>query len=218
MNAFHPTILLTGFEPFGGEPINPSAEIVRRLDGRVIAGQRVVGRVLSCVFGRAREELHAALADAAPRVVLALGQAGGRSELSLERVAINVDDARIPDNAGQQPIDRPIVDGGPTAYWSTLPIKAIVAALRSAALPAAVSQTAGTFLCNHLFFALMHALDRRPGVRGGFLHVPWLPEQAACHPGDFALPLDEQVRGVELALKTTLSTTADTRESGGALA
>lgn len=214
--ASPPTVLLTGFEPFGGEPQNPSAEIVRRLDGRVVERHRVVGRVLPCVFGRALEELHAALAATAPRLVLALGLAGGRKELSLERVALNVDDARIPDNAGAQPIDRAIVADAPVAYWSTLPIKAIVRALRGAQLPAAVSQSAGTFVCNHLFFGLMHALARKPATRGGFLHVPWLPEQLARHPGEFALDLDAQVRGVELAIATALTTERDVSESGGA--
>lgn len=214
MNA--PTVLLTGFEPFDGEPINPSAAIVQQLDGRVIEGHRVVGRVLACAFGRAREELLAALADATPRLVIALGQAGGRREVSLERVALNVDDARIADNAGAQPIDRPIVAGGPVAYWSTLPIKAIVAALRTAGLPAAVSQTAGTFVCNHVFFGLMHALERRPATRGGFLHVPWLPEQLARHPGEFALPLADQARAIELAIATALVTPVDRAVPGGA--
>jgi pyroglutamyl-peptidase len=212
-----PTFLVTGFEPFGGEPINPSAEIARRLDGRVVEGHRVVGRVLSCVFGRAREELLAALADATPALVIALGQAGGRREVSLERVAINVDDARIADNAGAQPIDRPIVAGGPVAYWSTLPIKAIVAALHAAGLPAAVSQSAGTFVCNHVFYGLMHALERRPATRGGFIHVPWLSEQAARHPGEFTMPLDELVRALEIALATALVTTTDLALPNGTL-
>ncbi len=212
-----PTVLVTGFEPFGGEPVNPSAEIARRLDGRAIEGHRVVGRVLSCVFGRAREEMLAAVAETAPALVVALGQAGGRREVSLERVAINVDDARIADNAGAQPIDRPIVAGGPVAYWSTLPIKAIVAALRAVGLPAAVSQTAGTFVCNHLFFGLMHALERRPMTRGGFVHVPWLPEQAARHPGEFALPLDDQLRAIELVIATALVTPTDAALADGAL-
>ncbi|MBM4016603.1 MAG: pyroglutamyl-peptidase I [Planctomycetes bacterium] len=212
-----PTILVTGFEPFGGESINPSAEIARRLDGGMVEGRRVAGRVLSCAFGRAREELLVALADVAPVLVVALGQAGGRREVSLERVAINVDDARIADNAGAQPIDRPVVAGGPVAYWSTLPIKAIVAALRAAGLPAAVSQSAGTFVCNHLFFGLMHALERRPAARGGFVHVPWLPEQAARHPGEFALPLADQLRAIELVIATALKTPTDAALAGGAL-
>jgi pyroglutamyl-peptidase len=133
-----------------------------------------------------------------------VGQAGGRGALSLERVAINVDDAPIPDNQGARPIDRPIAARGPAAYFSTLPIKAMVAALRGAGLPAEVSQTAGTFVCNHVFYGLMRTLARRPGARGGFIHVPFLPQQAAGHPGAPSLPLERIVRGLEVALATAL--------------
>lgn len=167
------TILVTGFEPFAGDARNPSAEIARALDGRVIAGRRVVAAVLPCVFGVARRRLLALVQARQPDVVICLGLAGGRMEITPERVAINVDDARIPDNAGRAPVDRPIVAGGPAAYWSTLPVKAIVAALRERGIPGAVSQTAGTFVCNHVFYGLMHALRRKRAVRAGFVHVPW---------------------------------------------
>ena len=132
-------------------------------------------------------------------------------------MAINVDDARIPDNAGGQPIDDPVVARGPAAYFSTLPIKAIVAALQDAGLPATVSQTAGTFVCNHLFYGLMHSLRRRPGVRGGFMHVPLLPAQAVAG-GSPGLALADQVRGVRLALLTTLQVGTDLRVGGGSIA
>ena len=122
------TILITGFEPFGGMDLNPSQEIARQLNGHVIAGRRVVGRILPCVFGAANVELRALLREFEPEIVLAVGQGDGRADITPERVAINVDDARIPDNAGVQPVDRRIVAGGPAAYWSTLPIKAIVCA------------------------------------------------------------------------------------------
>ncbi|MBL8842198.1 MAG: pyroglutamyl-peptidase I [Planctomycetes bacterium] len=212
------TVLVTGFEPFGGEATNPSQELAQRLDGRVVAGHRVVGRVLPCRFGAAREALHAALADAAPQLVVALGQAGGRAEISLERVAINVDDARIPDNYGAQPIDLPIVADGPAAYFATLPIKAIVHALRADSIPAAVSQTAGTFVCNHVFYALLHALSRRDDVRAGFVHVPYSDEQAARHPGAPGLPLDLMERAVVRTIETALSVArGDRQETGGAV-
>jgi pyroglutamyl-peptidase len=211
------TVLLTGFEPFGGEAINPAWEIARALDGQALGGARVVARQLPCVFGGALSALDAALVEWRPRLVLALGQAGGRSDLSLERVAINVDDARIADNAGQQPIDVPIVAGGPAAYFSTLPIKAIVAGLRAAGLPASVSQTAGTFVCNHLFYGLQHRLAGS-GVRSGFLHIPYLPEQAARHPGQPSMALASMVEGVRLTLQLALQHTQDLRETGGAIA
>ncbi len=207
-------VLLTGFEPFGGDTVNPSWLIAEALQGEVIAGARVQALCLPCVFGSANRVLLEALAQQRPRLVLALGLAAGRAELSLERVAINVDDARIADNAGARPIDLPVVPGAPAAHFSTLPIKAMVAALQQAGVPAAVSQTAGTFVCNHVFYGLMHALRRRRGVRGGFMHVPLLPQQAGA--GQPSLDLATMVRGVRLALLTALTTAADLPVAAGA--
>jgi len=208
------TVLITGFEPFGGEQRNPSQEIARTLNGRIIVGRRVVGAVLPCVFGASLAELKRLLRTHRPELVVCVGQAGGRAEITPERVAINVDDARIADNAGQQPVDRAIVLGGPAAYWSTLPIKAIVRALQRGGMPAAVSQSAGTFVCNHVFYGLMHALRRRRGVRGGFIHVPFLPEQAVA--GQPSLPLETMTTGVALAIAAALRVRRDARTSGGA--
>ena len=211
-----PTVLLSGFEPFGGATVNPSWQVAQALHGELIAGSRVQALCLPCVFGEALAVLQGALRLHRPTVVLALGLAANRAVLSLERVAINVDDARIADNAGAQPLDVPVVAGAPAAYFSTLPIKAIVQALQRAGVPAEVSQTAGTFVCNHAFFGLMHALGQRPGVRAGFMHLPLLPQQATADcPG---LDLATQVRGVRLALQTTLQTGADLRWSAGTIA
>ena len=209
-----PTVLLTGFEPFESEPINPSWEVVRALDGTEIGGATVVARQLPCMFGAAIKEVRLLIDELKPALVIAVGQAGGRPEMSVERVAINVDDARIADNAGMQPIDTAIVDGGPAAYFSTLPIKAIVRDMRAAGVPASVSQTAGTFVCNHVFYGLMHALGTS-GVRGGFIHIPYLPEQAARHPGQPSLALETMIAGIRKAVETALSTQADVREGGG---
>jgi pyroglutamyl-peptidase len=208
------TILVTGFEPFGGERLNPSQDIAWALHGRVIAGRRVVGAVLPCAFGASLLELKKLLRLHRPELVVCVGQAGGRAEITPERVAINVDDARIADNAGAQPIDRPVVRGGPAAYWSTLPVKAIVAALRKEEIPAAVSQTAGTFVCNHVFYGLMRALERRRGVRGGFIHVPYLPGQAGR--GQPSLPLATMTAAVALAVAISLGRRTDLRAAGGA--
>jgi pyroglutamyl-peptidase len=207
------TILLTGFEPFDGATVNPSAEIVRRLHGRKSGGNPIAGVVLPCRFREATAVLDREIRRLDPALVICLGQAGGRAEITPERIAINVDDARIPDNAGRQPVDRPIVQRGPAAYWSKLPIKAIVATLRARDIPAAVSQTAGTFVCNHVFYGLMHALRRRRGVRGGFVHLPWLPEQAGA--GQPSLPLDVMLRAVEEMLRVTLRRKRDLRVAGG---
>lgn len=213
------TVLLTGFEPFEQEPINPSWEAVRALDGARIGDAVVVARQLPCVFGKAIDAMAGLVASLQPDVVIAVGQAGGRTELSIERVGINVDDARIADNAGAQPVDLAIAPDGPAAYFSTLPIKAIVRDLRAAGVPAMVSQTAGTFVCNHVFYGLMHTLAQRglSGVRGGFIHIPYLPEQAARHPGAPSLALDTLIAGLRVAVATTLSTETDIREQGGQL-
>lgn len=213
------TVLLTGFEPFEQEPVNPSWEAVRALDGERIADAVIVARQLPCVFGKAIEAMDALVASLRPDVVIAVGQAGGRTEMSVERVAINVDDARIADNVGAQPIDTSIADDGPAAYFSSLPIKAIVRDLRAAGVPAMVSQTAGTFVCNHVFYGLMHTLARRNAhaVRGGFIHIPYLPEQAARHPGTPSLALDTLIAGLRVAVATSLSTQTDIREQGGQL-
>lgn len=215
-------ILLTGFEPFGGEALNPSWLVAQALHGRSVAGAaaqpaaRVEALQLPCVFGAAADGLLAALRRHRPAAVLCLGQAGGRSGFTLERIAINVDDARIADNAGRQPIDQPVVAGGAAAYFSRLPIKALVAALQAAGHPAAVSQTAGTYVCNHVFYALMHALRRRPGVSAGFLHLPWLPQQHGALSGQPCLALEQQIAGVELLLQLLWHRPAERVLAGGA--
>ena len=208
-----PTILVTGFEPFDADTVNPSWEVARALDGWVCEGATVRALQLPCVFGAAAERLGAALADGpAPRLVVGLGLAGGRAEWTPERVAINCNDARIADNAGAQPVDTAVVAGGPAAYFSTLPIKSIVQALRTAGVPASVSNTAGTFVCNHAFYALMHLLATRPalaGTRGGFVHVPSLPVQAARSPGMPSMALDTQVAALRVLLHTAMTTQTD---------
>lgn len=210
-----PTVLLTGFAPFGGETLNPSRDAVRALHGSRIAGHRVLARELPVTFAGALPALRRAIRDVSPALVLCVGQAGGRAGLSLERVAINLVDARIPDNAGAQPVDVPVVPGGPAAYFATLPLKAMLAALRDAGIPAAVSHSAGTYVCNQVFYGLMHALRRRPRVRAGFLHVPWSPPQAASHPGTPALSVDTVAEGLRIALRAALCTADDLRLPAG---
>jgi pyroglutamyl-peptidase len=212
------TLLLTGFDPFGGEFVNPSWEIARALDGWVCEGRTVRAVRLPCAFGDALRTLDDALAAHRPELVICLGQAGGRAEISIERVALNVDDARIPDNLGRQPIDAAVVPEGPAAYFSTLPIKALAHDLRGSGIAAAVSNTAGTFVCNHVFYALMHRLATTPALaqaRGGFVHVPYTPEQVAERPGTPAMALATQVEGIRLALRSALLTREDVRETAG---
>jgi pyroglutamyl-peptidase len=213
--------LVTGFEPFGGDPVNPALEMLRYLPAR-LGGLDLATCVLPTAFGRAREVLADALATTRPDLVLCAGLAGGRTGLSLERVAINLDDARIPDNLGQQPIDRPVVPGGPAAYFATLPIKAAVLALREAGLPAVVSNSAGTFVCNHVFYGLMHlAATRYLALRGGFLHLPYLPVQAARHAdpagGAPSMALDDIVRGIAIVLETAATRREDIATAEGSI-
>jgi len=210
------TVLLTGFEPFNGADVNPSWEAARALDGWSGPGFQVVARELPCVFGRANLALFDAIDALQPDIVIALGQAGGRNEISVERVALNVDDASMPDNAGQQPLDATIADGGPAAYFSTLPIKAIVRALRLRGFPAGVSQTAGTFVCNHVFYGLMqHAQGRQ--LKGGFIHVPFLPEQVADRTEPTpSMALNDIIDAVRIAVEVAVGVETDVVEAGGA--
>jgi pyroglutamyl-peptidase len=194
-------ILVSGFEPFGGQSLNPSWEVARALHGLTLEGAQVTAVQLPCVFAQALPALQQALAQHRPDIVLALGQAEGRCDFSVERVAINVMDARIADNAGAQPIDVPVVAGAPAAYFSTLPIKALVAGLRDGGFPASVSQTAGTFVCNQVFYALQHTLAGQ-GVLSGFVHLPLLPEQAAQWKGPSlpSWPASLQIAAAQQAL------------------
>jgi pyroglutamyl-peptidase I len=198
-----PKALLTGFDPFGGEPINPSYEAVSQLDRRTIDGVQIVAWKIPTVFRRSVDVLAHAIETVQPQVVICVGQAGGASDIRVERVALNLIDARIPDNEGNQPVDVPVVPDGPVAYWSTLPVKAIVHNLRAAGIPASVSYSAGTFVCNQLFYGLAHLLATQyPSVRGGFLHIPYLPEQAARHPGAPSMALETVVKALEIAVRT----------------
>ncbi|MBA2078146.1 pyroglutamyl-peptidase I [Rhodanobacter sp. PCA2] len=212
-----PNILLTGFDPFGGESINPSWEAVRALHGRRIGGHRVVARLLPTEFAASLRLLKAAVRETAPAILLGVGQAGGRERLSIERVAVNLQDARIPDNAGARPIDQPVIPGGPAAYFSNLPVKAMLAALRDRGVPAELSHTAGTYVCNHVAYAMLHLAAKRRGARAGFIHIPYLPAQAARLHGKPSMALEEMVHGLEIALRVAATTRTDLTVSGGAI-
>ncbi|MDU4961661.1 MAG: pyroglutamyl-peptidase I [Sporomusaceae bacterium] len=212
------TILATGFEPFGGEAVNPALEAVKQLEGRVIAGHRIITRALPVVQKKSIAAIIDSIRELRPELVLAIGQAGGRPEISVERIAINVDDFRIPDNDGNQPVDEPVEAAAPAAYWSSLPVKAMVERMRRGGVPASVSNSAGTFVCNHLFYGLMHYLQQcgRP-IRGGFIHIPYLPEQAARNPGQPSMGLETIVNGLTLALAAALETGQDIKLGAGKL-
>ena len=207
--------LVTGFEPFGGDEVNPSSLAVDKLKKKY-GSLSVHTATLPCSFARSTGMLQDAIDKVKPDMVLCVGLAGGRSELCLERVAINVQDARIRDNDGKQPIDKPVVKGGPAAHFATLPIKACVAAMRQAGLAAAVSNTAGTFVCNHILYALMHiASRRRAPLRGGFLHVPYAPEQIARVGTAPSMAVGDVIRGIEIILQVSAARTADIHTAEG---
>lgn len=195
-------ILVTGFEPFGGESRNPAAEVAEGLPG-VIAGAEIIKLILPVVRYEAARVVEKAVEEHRPDVVLSIGQAGGRAAVSVERVAVNLDDYRIPDNGGNQPEDEPIVPEGPAAYLCRLPVKAMAAAIREAGIPAEVSLSAGAFVCNHVIYSVSHLLAvRYPDVRAGFIHIPYLPEQVVDKPGQPSMALALSARAVELAIET----------------
>jgi pyroglutamyl-peptidase len=213
-----PTVLLSGFEPFDGERVNPAREIVRALDGETIDAHRIVGAVLPVSFAATLPLLDDLLQRHRPVLAIALGQAGGRSEITLERVAINLVDARIADNDGLQPIDAAVIEGAPFACASSLPVKAIVTRLRELGIPAALSLSAGSYVCNQVFFALVQMLATRlPTARGGFVHLPWLPEQAAARPGQPSMALATMIDGVRAAIQCALATQEDLHLAAGSM-
>ena len=210
-------VLVTGFEPFGGDDANPSWDVCTRLP-REIGGLRVEVCRVPCEFRRAIEVVAAAIEKHQPSIVLCLGLAGGRTHMGVERVAINCDDARIPDNAGVQPIDQPVADNGPPAYFATLPVKAMVAAMHGKGVPAEVSNTAGTFVCNHLMYGVLHFVAARGlGARAGFIHVPRAEGMALSERGVPTMSLATMARGVEAAVVAAHAHAEDIAAAGGSL-
>ena len=189
-------LLVTGFEPFGKETFNPSWEAVRRLPER-IGGMFIDKLLVPTVFGLATETVLNRARQTAPDAILCVGQAGGRAAVTPEVVAINLREASIPDNAGRQPVNEPVISGGPAAYFATLPVREMVQAVREAGLPCSLSYSAGAFVCNDLLYGLLHHFDGS-GVRVGFIHVPFLPEQAT--EGKPSLPLEDAVRALTAAI------------------
>ena len=209
-------LLLTAFDPFGGSSVNPALEAVKLVADR-IGDVEIVKLEVPTVFGKSVDVVSAKMAEIKPDAVLCIGQAGGRYDLTPERVAINLDDARIPDNEGNQPIDKVIFEDGAPAYFSNLPIKAMVAGIREAGLPASVSNTAGTFVCNHLMYGVLyHIAKSYPGIRGGFMHVPFVPRQTV----DLATPApsmcrEDIARGIEAAIAAIAKNETDIKATEG---
>lgn len=208
-------VLITGFDPFGGEKINPAWEAVRALPDN-IDGIEVVKLQIPTVFKKSAKKLFENIDSVKPDVVICVGQAGGRYEFSVERVAINVDDGRIPDNDGYQPVDSPVFEDGENAYFSTLPIKAIVEEVKKAGIPAAVSNTAGTYVCNHIMYSLLYYLNKNNlNIKGGFIHVPFIPEQVVEKKNTPYMELTRITKALEISIKAIRDYERDLVISGG---
>lgn len=210
-------ILITAFDPFGGEKVNPALEVIKGLDDN-IGSCELIKLEIPTVFGKAEEVIERKIQEARPDVILSLGQAGGRSDISVERVAINIDDARIFDNEGNMPIDEKIREDGDTAYFATIPIKAIVEEIREEKLPASISNTAGTFLCNHVMYQDLYLAKKYGNISAGFIHIPYLPDQVLDKKDTASMNLDDMIRAIRAAIRAIIKykDKKDLKISGGA--
>lgn len=208
-------ILVTGFDPFGGENINPSIEAVKKLPEN-IAGAEIIKLEVPTVIGKSIEKIKEKLEEVHPDVVLSIGQAGGRTDIGVERIGINCDDCKIKDNEGNQPIDEKIITDGPAAYFSTLPIKAMVKNIKAGGVPASVSNTAGTFICNHVLYGVLHLqASKYKEMRAGFIHIPFLPEQVVEKKNMPSMTLESIVKGLTLAIEAIVNNDTDIKITGG---
>ncbi|WP_066497166.1 pyroglutamyl-peptidase I [Abyssisolibacter fermentans] len=210
-------VLMTGFEPFGGEKINPSFEAVKKLDDQIV-GAHIIKAEIPTVFRKSIETLTKIIEKEKPDIVICVGQAGGRCDITVERVAINIDDARISDNEDNQPIDKKIYEDGKNAYFSNLPIKAMVKEINDNLIPASISNTAGTFVCNHIMYGLLYMINKKyTNIKGGFIHVPFIPEQVIGKKNVPSMILDNIVKGLKCSIKATVENEKDIIVSGGAI-
>ena len=208
-------ILITAFDPFGGETVNPAFEAVKRLPD-MIDGAEIVKLQVPTLFKASIKMVTRAIDEIKPDVCLSIGQAGGRFDITVERVAINVDDGRIPDNAGYQPVDEPVDPAGLNAYFATLPIKAMVEGIRQQGIPASVSNSAGTYVCNHLMYGVLnHIHQHNLKMRAGFMHIPFLPEQVVGKPSNVpSMGVQTILRAIETAIKVIVATQGRYQEVG----
>ena len=208
-------LLLTAFTPFGGESINPALEAVKQVKDK-ISNLDIVKLEVPTVFNKSIQTVIEAMEKEKPDYVLCVGQAGGRAGITPERVAINIDDARIPDNEGNQPIDRTIYSDGENAYFSNLPVKAMVEAVKKEGLTSSLSNSAGTYVCNHLMYGVLYHIDKiYKGMKGGFIHVPYIPDQTVDKPDKPSMPLEDIVRGLEAAIMAIADNEKDIKIIGG---
>ena len=193
-------ILVTGFDPFGGEKTNPAIEAVKRIDEN-IEGAEIIKLEIPTVFNKSADVVEEKIKEVNPDVILSVGQAGGRYDITVERVAINEDDARIADNEGNQPIDTKIREDGEAAYFASIPIKAIVEEIKSEGIPASVSNSAGTFVCNHIMYQDLYLAEKYGNIKAGFIHVPFLPDQVLDKKNTSSMSLEDIVKGLNAAIR-----------------
>lgn len=210
-------ILVTGFDPFGGEKINPAIESVKKLQDTIL-GAQIIKLEIPTVYMKSLNKIDEAIEKYNPDVILSIGQAGGRSDITIERVGINIDDYRIKDNEGNQPIDKSIFEDGKNAYFATLPIKAMVEHIKENNIPASISNTAGTFVCNHVLYGVAYLLDKKyTNKKSGFIHIPFLPEQVVNKAGVASMSLDMIVKGLTLAIEAIIKNSEDISVTGGTI-
>jgi pyroglutamyl-peptidase len=197
-------VLLTGFEPFNNARLNPSEQLVIRIKSDSVPGAHIVTAVLPVVYGEAASYVLSLIEEHNPDVVISFGQAEGRTGITPERFAVNLNDANLADNNGDIRVDQPIHEGTPTAYESTLPIKELVSALKAEGIPAALSLTAGAFVCNHIFYELQNAL-KQTNIRSGFVHVPLMTEQQEDFPGLFTMDIGTMVQAAKTMVATLVT-------------
>lgn len=208
-------VLLTGFDPFGGEPVNPAEEAVKMVSDN-INGAEVIKITIPTVKDKSVKAIEEAIEKHNPDIVISVGQAGGRFDITPERVAINIDDFRIKDNEGNQPTDEVIKNDGQPAYFSNLPIKAMVKHMNENKIPATVSNTAGTFVCNHVMYGILYMIDKKyPNIKGGFIHIPYMTSQVMDKKGTPFMSLEEIVKGLELAIEACTLYNEDIKAIGG---
>mgnify|MGYP000966614118 FL=1 len=208
-------ILVTGFDPFGGEPINPAIESVKKLPDN-IAGAKIIKLEIPTVRKKSLEKIEKAINEHNPDVILSIGQAGGRFDISIERVGINLDDFRIPDNEGNQIIDEPIFPDGENSYFVKLPVKAMVQNVQKNNIPASVSYTAGTFVCNHVLYGVLYLIEKKyKGKKSGFIHIPFLPQQVVDKRNMPSMELNTIVKGLTAAIEAIVKNNEDIKEVGG---
>lgn len=208
-------ILVTGFDPFGGEPINPAIESVKLLPD-TIAGAEIIKLEIPTVVHKSLNKIDEKIKECDPDIILSIGQAGGRPDITVERIGINCDDCRIKDNEGNQPIDEPVFADGPAAYFSALPIKAMVENIKKAGIPASVSNSAGTFICNHVLYGVRYICEHKyPGKKSGFIHIPYMTSQAVGKANTPSMSLDDTVKGLTAAIEAIVQNEEDIKVTAG---